>query len=229
MRNIINLGVALAALVASAAQAGAQAAPLVEESRAAYVKVTRERAAKIVAPLGLVDTNRADRVRDIIAQQYQDLSRIHDARDQRIEAAQNESCGDKTAADAAIQMARDQANAELDRLHTDFLAKLNQELSLGEVEQVKDGMTYGVVNGTYKVYLVMYPELTPEQKKQLRDWLVEAREIAMDQGSSKEKHAVFGKYKGRINNYLVKAGYDLKQGEQNLKKSMQNPSDAPAR
>ncbi|MNR53744.1 hypothetical protein D3C85_1738080 [compost metagenome] len=31
----------------------------------------------------------------------------------------------------------------------------------------------------------------------------------MDGGSSKEKHAWFGKYKGRINNYLSKEGYDL--------------------
>ena len=35
----------------------------------------------------------------------------------------------------------------------------------------------------------------------------------MDRASSKEKHAVFGKYKGRINNYLSKQGYDLKQAQ----------------
>ena len=40
----------------------------------------------------------------------------------------------------------------------------------------------------------------------------------MDGSTSDEKHAVFGKYKGRINNYLSKAGYDAKKGEQNLKK-----------
>lgn len=31
----------------------------------------------------------------------------------------------------------------------------------------------------------------------------------MDAGTSKEKHAWFGKYKGRINNYLSAQGYDL--------------------
>ena len=41
--------------------------------------------------------------------------------------------------------------------------------------------------------------------------LKEARDIAMDKGSAKEKHAVFDKYRGRINNYLAKQGYDLKQ------------------
>ncbi len=52
-------------------------------------------------------------------------------------------------------------------------------------------------------------ELTEEQKKYIYAALVEAREHAMDGGSSKEKHGWFGKYKGRINNYLSKAGYDL--------------------
>ena len=38
----------------------------------------------------------------------------------------------------------------------------------------------------------------------------------MDAGSSEEKHAMFGKYKGRINNYLSAAGYDMKQAEKDL-------------
>jgi hypothetical protein len=33
----------------------------------------------------------------------------------------------------------------------------------------------------------------------------------MDAESSDKKHAVFGKYKGRINNYLSAEGYDLKK------------------
>jgi hypothetical protein len=45
-------------------------------------------------------------------------------------------------------------------------------------------------------------------------WLVEAREIAMDCGSSEEKHYWFGKYKGKINNYLSAEGYDLKKAEE---------------
>ena len=46
-------------------------------------------------------------------------------------------------------------------------------------------------------------------------WLVEAREHAMDAESSEKKHGWFGKYKGRINNYLSAAGYDLKkEGEE---------------
>jgi len=57
----------------------------------------------------------------------------------------------------------------------------------------------------------MIPTLTEAQKKQIYAWLVEAREHAMDAESSEKKHAWFGKYKGRINNYLSAAGYNLKK------------------
>ncbi len=47
----------------------------------------------------------------------------------------------------------------------------------------------------------MIPGLTEDQKNQMLAWLSEAREKAMDAESSDKKHAWFGKYKGRINNY----------------------------
>jgi len=40
----------------------------------------------------------------------------------------------------------------------------------------------------------------------------------MDAGSSEKKHQWFGKYKGRINNYLAAAGINMKQAEQDWKK-----------
>ena len=40
-------------------------------------------------------------------------------------------------------------------------------------------------------------------------WLVEAREYEIDAESSDKKHWWFGKYKGRINNYLSAQGYDI--------------------
>jgi hypothetical protein len=84
-------------------------------------------------------------------------------------------------------------------------------------------MTYGVVQVTFNAYTKMYPDLTDAEKKQIMAWLIEAREISMDQGSSEEKHAVFGKYKGRINNYLSKQGYDAKTGRKKVA-----PGETPA-
>jgi hypothetical protein len=72
-------------------------------------------------------------------------------------------------------------------------------------------MTYRVFPITYAAYLDMLPNLTTEQKDKIYSWLKEARELAMDAGSSEKKHEVFGKYKGRINNYLSAAGYDMKK------------------
>jgi hypothetical protein len=48
--------------------------------------------------------------------------------------------------------------------------------------------------------------------------LIEAREYAIDGGSSEEKHRWFGEYKGRINNYLSKEGYNLDQEREAWKK-----------
>jgi len=208
----------LASLLACAAPALAQDPPKTETPEAAYTRVITERADKIVATLGITNSAKSMRVRDIIADQYRHLSAIDDARDARIKAVRQESGDNKEAAAAGIQAARDEAKAKKDKLHGEFLSKLSAELTPAQVDKVKDGMTYGVLEVTYNAYLKMFPDLKEEQKAQIMNWLVEAREIAMDGGSSKEKHAVFGKYKGRINNYLSKAGYNLKEGEKNLTK-----------
>jgi hypothetical protein len=74
----------------------------------------------------------------------------------------------------------------------------------------------------------MIPSLKKEEKDQIMSWLVEAREYAMDAESSDKKHWWFGKYKGRINNYLSAQGYDInaerKEWEQrrNSKQSVTN-------
>jgi hypothetical protein len=203
----------------------------VADADAAYARTINQRADKIVATLGMTETNKFNRVRDIIAQQYRDLSKIHDERDVRIRAMQAEAAKiepeNKAAADGPVAAVRAETKARLDQLHGEFLARLATELSPEQMDKVKDGMTYGVLPLTYGVYLRMYPDLTDEQKKQIMAWLVEARELAMDGSTSDEKHAVFGKYKGRINNYLSKAGYDAKKGEQNLKKPAAPPPPKP--
>lgn len=193
------------------ATATAQTAATAQSEDPAYVKVTQERADKIVQPMNLTDAAKAARVRDAIAQQYRDLSRIHDARDAQIKELKAKAGEDKKAAEPGIKKLEEQADAELAQLHTRYLAKLSADLTPKQVDQVKDGMTYGVVPITYQGYLDMLPTLTEEQKSYILTNLVEARELAMDAGSSHKKHATFGKYKGRINNYLSAAGYDLKK------------------
>jgi len=174
-----------------------------------YIKVTNERAAKIVTKLELGDKKKEEAVINIIAQQFRDLSKIQDARDAEIKKVKDDSSLAKEKQNEKINKLKADADKSIDKLHKEYLKKLGTQLNEAKITEVKDGMTYGVLPITVAGYNDMLPNLTAEQKKYIYDALVEAREHAMDGGSSKEKHAWFGKYKGRINNYLSKQGYDL--------------------
>ncbi len=125
---------------------------------------------------------------------------IHATRDSHVSTVTNP---------AAVASFEQQAKLAMFEAHNRFLAQLHAELPCDQVERVKDGLTYGVLHHTYSGYLTQLPNLDDEQKRVIRAYLLEAREFAMDQGSADEKHGVFRKYKGRINNYLSKAGYQL--------------------
>lgn len=186
-----------------------------ENPKEAYLKVITERANKIVAPLGITDTLKSVQVRNIIVGQYTKLNDIYTERDNKVKAAKELTATNKPLAEEQIKNVENEVYAQLYILHSDYISKLMIYLTPEQLEQVKDGMTYGVLPLTYKGYLAMIPNLTEEQKLQINVWLIEAREHAMDAGSSDEKHKWFGKYKGRINNYLSGAGYDLKkEGEE---------------
>jgi len=201
----------LAALLATAGATGAAAqAPQPTESKeAAYTRTINERAAKIVATLGLTDEAKGTKVRDVIANQYRQLNTVHEARKAQLAALKAQPKDDKT--EATTKQIEDQATAALDKLHGKYLKQLGRYLTTDQVAMVKDGMTYRVLPITMTAYEEMLPSLTTEQKAQMLAWLTEAREHAMDASTSEEKHKWFGKYKGRINNYLSAAGIDMNQ------------------
>ncbi|MBN1636629.1 MAG: DUF3826 domain-containing protein [Deltaproteobacteria bacterium] len=180
----------------------------------AYSRVIQDRAQKIVDILAIEDKDKARQVQNLIADQYRSLSMLHDTRDAQIKAIQSRAEGNPDSAKPAIQALTEMTQSLLEKLHTRYLLKLSALLTTAQVDQVKDGMTYGIVQVTYNNYLEMLPQLTEQQRTVVMAYLVEAREMAMDAGSSKEKHAWFGKYKGRINNYLSDQGYDLKKASQ---------------
>jgi Spy/CpxP family protein refolding chaperone len=180
---------------------------ITQDAEAAYTESIRQRADNIVTTLGIADAGKANRVQSLIMDQYRSLRDIHDTRDARLKEIK--TSGDTSKAEAI----RQEAKAQLDALHQKYLTKLAAELTPEQIEKVKDGMTYGVAPNTYRVYLEMLPDLTDEQRRQIKAWLEEARENAMDAGTSQEKHAWFGKYKGKINNFLSAAGYDMKRAE----------------
>jgi hypothetical protein len=145
-------------------------------------------------------------------EQYFRLNSIHDDSKAAVAAIKKQALP-KEETDKAVKDEEDKKMLQLARLHADFIAYLKEQLTSDQIEKVKDGMTYRVFPVTYTAYEDMIPGLTAEQKGKIYAWLKEARELAMDEGSSENKHKVFGKYKGRINNYLSAEGYDMKQEE----------------
>ena len=167
-----------------------------------YVESIVNRSQKIVDKLGLTDAKVAEDVCNVIANRYFELNDIYEIRDAKVKTVKESGLtGD--AKNAALK------DAALYRSHFAFPASLSLFLNEEQIEAVKDGMTYGVVKVTYEATLDMIPSLKEEEKVQIYAWLVEAREFAMDAENSNKKHAAFGKYKGRINNYLAKRGYNL--------------------
>lgn len=189
----------------------AQAIDLDKENRdPKYVESIVSRSQKIVDKLGINDAKVAEDVRNVIANRYFTLNDIYETRDAKVkEIKESDLVGE--AKNNALKAAEDAKDAALYRIHFAFPADLSLFLTEEQIEAVKDGMTYGVLKITYDSHLDMIPSLKKEEKAQIYAWLKEAREFAIDAENSDRKHAFFGKYKGRINNYLAKRGYDLKK------------------
>lgn len=182
----------------------AQTVALKSEGRdSAYVETIKARAQKIVDGLGLTDVQRAENVRNIIANRYFLLNTIH------------------AKYDKSQQDARD---AELYKHHFELASALALYLTEEQIDAVKDGMTFGRLKRDYNAQLEMIPSLTDEEKAQILIWLREAREYAMDAADSKGKHFWFDKYRGRTNNWLSARGYDLKKERENwMKRTAASP------
>lgn len=180
-----------------------------------YTQTINARADKIVNVLGISDSPKFNKVKKIIVKQYRSLNAIYTLRDEQIKAAKMQLTDDKEGLKNKIAEIQQRCDTKIAALHPKFLSALSKKLTPKQIDQVKDGMTYNVLHVTFNGYTQMILNLTDVQKKQIMDWLIEAREHAMDAESSDKKHAWFGKYKGRINNYLSAAGYDLKkEGEE---------------
>lgn len=172
----------------------------------AYVAKIIERSEKNISALELKGDT-ATAVRNIVANRYFELNDIYAERDTAIAIAKRTLEGNEK--NQAIEGAKAVCDSKLYRSHFAFAANLGVYLDDNQIVAVKDGVTMGVVKVTYDATLDMIPSLKEEEKQQILLWLKEARELALDAESSNKKHEVFGKYKGRINNYLAKRGYDL--------------------
>jgi hypothetical protein len=195
-----------------------------EDTDVAYTRTITSRAEKIVSTLNISDSSKAKQAISIITNQYRDLNTIYTERDNQLKKIKQQGLTKKET-DTAIKKIEAAVNNKITGLHTSFIAKLSSQLTPDQVIKVKDGMTYNVLNVTYTAYVDMIPSLTKEQKDQIMAWLVEAREYAMDGESSEKKHWWFGKYKGRINNYLSSQGYNITKEREEWEKRLKQKQE----
>lgn len=171
-----------------------------------YVETIMQRSKKVTDALNISGTEKGEQVLNIVANRYFKLNDIYAERDSLKAVAKTMAGEEKKRKMEYAEMLKDQ---KLYKSHFGFIADLSVYLTDAEVETVKDVLTYNVVNVTYKAQCDMIPTLKEEEKVQILAWLKEGREYAIDAESSKKKHEAFGKYKGRINNWLSKRGYNL--------------------
>lgn len=171
-----------------------------------YVESIVKRSQKCTDALGITGTDKGKQVLNIIANRYFALNDIYAERDSLKNIAKQKQGDEKKMLMEAAEAKKD---SKLYRSHFGFDADLLIYLTADEIVTVKDVMTYNVVKVTSDAYSDMIPRLTAEEKAQILAWLKEARELAIDAENSNKKHETFKKYKGRINNYLSKRGYDI--------------------
>lgn len=210
--SLLALGSLLIMILSAAPHSGRPLTTPLSNEDTAYLRVITERAGKIVAKLDLPDSATFLRVRGMVAGQYRALNDIYTDRDNRLKALKDQQpAPDKVIVDSVKKTIQQNVDVRVAQLHTSYLSRLSAVLNPQQIDKVKDGMTYSVLEVTYNAYLEELPALTDEQKATILADLTEAREHAMDAESSEKKHAWFGKYKGRINNYLSSQGIDMKK------------------
>lgn len=205
-RSVVRL-VAVGCGLWLACATSANAKPSEPAKDATYEAKLDARVNKIVSSLALPDSARQAQVHDQLIAQYHALNDWHTAHDAELKTLRKAASRHEAGAEEKLKAVDD----SLLSLHATFLKQLGAILNAAQVEQVKDAMTYNKVKVTYDAYCQIVPNLSDADKAQILTLLKEAREQAMDAGSAEEKSAVFGRYKGKINNYLSSTGHNVKQ------------------
>jgi hypothetical protein len=181
------------------------------ERDAVYDAAIEKRTLNILKTLALSDAAKSNHVHDIFVRHYRAL---HD-RDEAI----NEELSDLSKGSDEWRAQRDiMLLGTSQAFHQRFIAELSQELTPAQLDAVKDRLTYGKVQFTYNAYCSIVPNLTDEEKTNIFNLLIQAREVAMEGGSAGEKSDLFQHYKDQINSYLLTEGIDVPKATQEWSK-----------
>lgn len=172
------------------------------------------RSLQLIHQLGIADIAKRQQVHRVLNEHLNTLQLIFDERKKAMDDAEKNAT--KELADSRARTAWDAAGGKLNKLYAAFLGKLSILLTLDETERLKDLMTEGGLQREYNHYLALLPNLSEQQKIQVTAYLKEARENAMNAATAQNRAEWFIKFRGRANNYLAAAGYDLRKATEEL-------------
>lgn len=175
---------------------------------------TKERATAIVTKIKISSADKQEKIHTLLSSYFDSLDKVFRDRKAAIDGANR--AVDKELADARKEKAWAAAAGKLNKLHATFLGKLSSLLTTEQIEKIKDGMTEDLLHVEYRRFLDLLPHLKEQHKTQIMVYLVEARENAMDAETKDMRKQWFIKYRGRANNYLAAAGYDLRKATEDL-------------
>jgi hypothetical protein len=204
-RNLAGLALVLLIALGGTTAAHAQTTPIIRETESPAAQFERRiavRATNLLAHLKLAEPAVAGKVREAVLRFYRELQSAHAARDAALARLPG---GDAPKIHHALFEADKQAHEVQGR----FVGTLTPILDAMQIEAVKDWMTFEMLPLSIAEYQRMFPTMTAWQKKQIRVWLVEAREASVIAGSSETKLDVFRVNKVRMHAYLAAQGFDV--------------------
>lgn len=175
---------------------------------AEVVQDAKRKATKVVDELSLNDASARNNVFIVVTNRYLELREIHQKYGERNKAIEALNL-DKKTTDERLEVSYYQCNSDLYRSRFSYITWLSFYLNDAQIEKVKDAMTLHLFPAQYNAFMKGIPELTKDQKKRVRSWFEEAREFSMDFETGRQMRQMFTKYRGRLNNYLSKCGYDI--------------------
>jgi len=202
-------------LVSISAQQKESAAAASSSAVEQQTRTDEKHSKPILDALQLKDADKETKLRPILTQHFKALNAWHDQNDPQIKALWGEfdkarKAKSETGWNAALEKI-DGVYASFKPEHEKFDKEMATLLTPEQIETVKDAMTVGKVQFTFKGYHDIFPGLKDEDKAFILKNLKAAREEAIDAGSMNEKSAFFKKYKIKIEAYLNTHGFDVKE------------------
>ena len=162
------------------------------------------------AALGLTDEAKAMRVRTAIYSHLSAITQWHNGHPGKstVPHGINPRTGERL---RAVDLDIIADGAQPRAYHDSLMAQLHRDLTDEQVVQVLDKYTVGKVDFTLKGYREIVPGLTPEEEATCRQYLEEAREVAIDYKSMKEISEIFGIAKDKCELYFNTHGRNWHQ------------------